>query len=136
MSALVILECNGCQAISAPHLSAEKAREAEAPDGWLVAVDGEDLDYCPTCQAPATCSEDLVAPALADDADRRIEAGERAGANDRMKLRFAVKAIGTLGHTLRSIANARGSGYSRESIANTAAQGALYADETLRELEK
>lgn len=53
MSALVILECNACGAITPPYASADRAREEAAPEGWAVAIDSEDVDYCPQCTAPA-----------------------------------------------------------------------------------
>jgi hypothetical protein len=53
MSALVILECNACGAITPPWPTAERAREEAGPDGWAVDVDGSDVDYCPNCTGPA-----------------------------------------------------------------------------------
>jgi hypothetical protein len=53
MSALVILECNACGAITPPWPTADRAREEAGPDGWAVDVDGSNVDYCQQCTGPA-----------------------------------------------------------------------------------
>jgi hypothetical protein len=53
MSALVLLQCDVCGATSPPLPSAVLARELAGTIAWAVDRDGSDVDYCPTCTAPA-----------------------------------------------------------------------------------
>jgi hypothetical protein len=88
MSALVILECNACGAITPPWPTADRAREEVAPDGWAVDVDGSNIDYCPRCTAPADPVN--VVPLTAPIVSSRLDIARR-GVD---QLRTALIAIG------------------------------------------
>lgn len=53
MSALVILECNACAALSAPGPALHVVREQAAEDGWAIDCPDVEIHYCPKCSAPA-----------------------------------------------------------------------------------
>ena len=122
MSALVILECNACGAITPPWPTPDRVREEVAPEGWAVDVDGSNVDYCPQCTAPA----DAPGAELLDAAARQ------AGPS---RLDIARHGVVQLRDALASIAHNAGT-VTPQAMQSVASLALLRANQLIAEMSE